>query len=642
MTYKPQTPKNPSGVFRTIVLGRVSTPQQQESNIQASYDYVRPIIKQIYDGPSEVKELGEQGSGMLTDRATILEASAELETGQWDLVLMEDLSKAYRNPRWQAAFVQDAVDLNTRVICPGDQLDTFEDNWEVTLAAATIRHGLHIPDTRRRVRRTADYSFRHGGMVQKVRYGYRKLSKEEAASGQFGPQGLRIAKLPECTPVIQEIRRRLLENLRPMMVVNWLNEHNIKPGPYVRNGRWTVAVLRDTMCDPLLSGTRTFRKTRYRPIFKTGKHKRETNREPLSEQQPELAHLDRQEQDSLLQAMGWSYHQRSPKPRPKSPRRGVPREQTLWPGQGTICAACGERMHLMGEYLKCRNVCGRYGQTCWNHVQVPVKVLRAGVLGWLVSVVSAQPAVRATLVDWLWEVVQKACNSSGRFIEALQRHIDELVEQEERIARAIVLGGNIPSFVEQAGQIRQKIKKAKDSIAKAQGKTGALARFQTKGQFAEHFEEGLLMAAGASCDVGKALRTIIPDLVIHPVQALDSGLVRPRAKVTLRLAEIMKENQHNLGTIVENLEVRGVLDLFTSPSHIAVIPQYLEARASATAKDRKLSGDNAAKILGVNRMTIKRACDYLHRMKAEETTELYRELHDRPEHASRWKPRQKD
>jgi DNA invertase Pin-like site-specific DNA recombinase len=104
MTYKAQKPKDPNGLFRTLVLGRVSTPKQSESNIQASYDYVRPIIKQIYDGPVEVKEFGEQGSGMLTERATILEAYAELETGRWDLVLMEDLSKAYRNPRWQVAF----------------------------------------------------------------------------------------------------------------------------------------------------------------------------------------------------------------------------------------------------------------------------------------------------------------------------------------------------------------------------------------------------------------------------------------------------------------------------------------------------------------------------------------------------------
>jgi hypothetical protein len=190
MTYKAQKPKDPDGLFRALVIGRVSTTKQQESNIEASYDYVRPILKQIYEGPVEIKELGEQGSGLLTERATILEAIADLETGRWDLVLMEDISRAYRNPRWQFAFVQDAVDLETRVICPGDQLDTFEENWEVTMGAAALRHGLHIPDTRRRVRRTADHSFRHGGMVQKIRFGYPSGGGQGVLSGRQGaPQG---------------------------------------------------------------------------------------------------------------------------------------------------------------------------------------------------------------------------------------------------------------------------------------------------------------------------------------------------------------------------------------------------------------------------------------------------------------------
>ena len=76
------------------------------------------------------------------------------------------------------------------MICIGDNLDTSDENWEITMGAAALRHGLHIPDTRRRVGRTTTHSFHRGGMVQKIRYGYRKLAhKEEADSGQFGPKG---------------------------------------------------------------------------------------------------------------------------------------------------------------------------------------------------------------------------------------------------------------------------------------------------------------------------------------------------------------------------------------------------------------------------------------------------------------------
>ena len=133
---------------------------------------------------------------MLADRATMREAENLIASGSVDLVIAEDLSRIYRNPRFQYAFVQDAVDRGVRVICIADNLDTADENWEVNLSTAAVRHGLFIPDTCRRVRRTATESFHRGGMVQKVRFGYRKLTGEEAASGEFGPRDCVLRALP--------------------------------------------------------------------------------------------------------------------------------------------------------------------------------------------------------------------------------------------------------------------------------------------------------------------------------------------------------------------------------------------------------------------------------------------------------------
>jgi len=96
---------------------------------------------------------------MIVDRASIVEAEHEIETGLWDLVLMEDLSKAYRNPRISTPLCRTGVDAETRVICTGDNLDTAILNGKSRWDRAALRRGLHIPDTRRRVRRTATYEF---------------------------------------------------------------------------------------------------------------------------------------------------------------------------------------------------------------------------------------------------------------------------------------------------------------------------------------------------------------------------------------------------------------------------------------------------------------------------------------------------
>jgi site-specific DNA recombinase len=132
----PLTPKDPRGPLRVLMLGKISTIHQDIENIQASYRYVEGYLNQIYKGPLHVKRLGERGSGMRTDRPSIVEAELDIETGTWDLVIMEELSRAYRNPRHQSAFVQNAVDAGTRVICIGDNLDTADEQWETSLLEA--------------------------------------------------------------------------------------------------------------------------------------------------------------------------------------------------------------------------------------------------------------------------------------------------------------------------------------------------------------------------------------------------------------------------------------------------------------------------------------------------------------------------
>jgi len=227
----PLRPKDPGGPLRVIIIGRISTVHQQEESIEASYQYVEEYLRQIYHGPLEIKHLGERASGMLAERATMREAEDLIATGQWDVVIAEDLSRIFRNPRHQYNFVQDVVDSDTRLICIADNLDTASENWETMMGAATLRHGLTVPDTRRRVRRTATYAFHRGGMVQKVRYGYRKLTREEADSGHFGPKGLALAKRPECTPVIRAMRDRVLRGDAYRSVADWLNDEGIEAPP---------------------------------------------------------------------------------------------------------------------------------------------------------------------------------------------------------------------------------------------------------------------------------------------------------------------------------------------------------------------------------------------------------------------------
>ena len=275
----PLIPKNPHGRLQVLGLGRISkakeTEEQSKVTLESSEMAAKQYLSKHYDGEIEFLFLGEQISGMVVDRETMLEAYRLVETREWDLVLAEELRCVYRNPRHQLAFVQDMVDLEQRFISIVDCLDTADENWATNLAIATVRHGLTVDDASRRVRRTADKAFSGGGMVLKVGYGYRRLSREEAKSGQFGPVGLREVKIPEATPVWRDIRTMLIATRSPAYAIEWLKAQKIPTGPYVRDEEWRTANLKGAARNPKLYGTRVFRRTKCIRIYKTGKVRRQ-------------------------------------------------------------------------------------------------------------------------------------------------------------------------------------------------------------------------------------------------------------------------------------------------------------------------------------------------------------------------------
>ena len=80
ITCAPLEPKDPTGPLNVVAMGRISTVHQDIENIEASHRYIQDYLGHVYQGPMQITLLGEQASGMLTDRATIREAE-ELVAG---------------------------------------------------------------------------------------------------------------------------------------------------------------------------------------------------------------------------------------------------------------------------------------------------------------------------------------------------------------------------------------------------------------------------------------------------------------------------------------------------------------------------------------------------------------------------------
>jgi site-specific DNA recombinase len=643
----PLIPKVPGGPLRVLMMGRISTPHQDMESIDAGHRDVSKFLDRIYQGLLHVKQLGGRGSGMRTDRDSIVEAEEEIATGTWDLAIAPDLGRFYRNPRHLYAFVQNAVDEDTRVITEADDFDTADASWHLKMGVAAIQHGMVIPDTQRRVRSKARYEFHQGRMVQKIRYGYTKLTAEAAAAGP-GPAGLLLARKPECTPYIQEMRRRVLAGEPYTVVAAWLIGEEVDPGPYVKGG-WTGRLVADLLRDPILSGTRTFGDWLSTTTYKTGKPRRRRNAAtPELEHYVELEHMTPAEQAELIAFMDARAEPNRDAVGPAHPLFNKPRAQALWPAQHPRCGICGETMYRYETHsMKCRGTFVARkpegadpspGPHCWNHVQVDCREIRARVLEGVLAHCEGVPGFREALVDAAWSELEAEAKRAGRSGRSIEEEIEDLVKRSRFLAKAIAKGGELDPLLEEMTEVKGQQEAARARLAARQaGASGP--RLGSRGEVSNELEAALSLLAATSYDFAKLMRRVIPTFTIVPVQALDSGLVRARGKLVLRLAALLEDGKGPAGggdvTAPCEGDVALTIDLFEPPSHIRAIGACLEARRA----NPRLSLVKISEETGILRMTVKRALDYVKLMEAEGLADPYRELTSRPDSASRWRHR---
>lgn len=636
--FRPLIASHADGVLRSVILGRKSKPNLANENesIEASMDDAEKHVLDKHEGPKSITRLGEQISGMVPDRDTIRRCQDLMDAGEVDVIITEDIGRIFRNPRHMWAFVQDCVDANVRLIAVADNIDTADEDWETALSIATVRHGFAVPDASRRVRRSAIYAFRNGGNVQKVKFGYRKLSKEEAASGLYGPPKLRIAKVPELTPVLQEIRRMVvdIERFRSYAdIAIWLNDEGFDPGPYSTSRKWTGPVVSSIAQDDILAGFRTFQKSLSKRVYKTGKcKKRRNDGVPEKIHYPELAHFTMEEWTELQAAVALRAGRQKGKKGREHSRFDVPRHKALFPAQHMRCMICQHLYYPCARgRFKCKCSFKKSIARCWNHVEVDAELTRIRVIGWLITQFDQLPDFRKQVAQVAWDTLRALQARSGSGCENWSRQIAGLEKDATRLARAYRTTGS-ESILTHLTDVEKSLAKAKAKLAAATAANEASQPFLSLSDVNDRLEEALLMMASRSFEFADFLRRILVRFEILPVQAIDSGLVRPRAFVTFACAGSGGDKSS-----VRHIE--AVIDLFDPPKHVRHLGACVQAHQKVLSNGRRPSYKHIAAEIGIDHMTVMRAIKLNDLMIERGISRPYVELRQQPASASRWKPR---
>jgi site-specific DNA recombinase len=563
----PLQPKD-GNMLKVLTIGRISTPHQDMAMIEAQYFEVQRTLESIYDKPFDLTTLGEQASGENVLRSTFLEAIELIETGQFDLAILFDLSKASRSQQFMWMFINMCVDHGTRFISIGDNIDTADPTWEISAGAATLIHGTHIQHTRHRVKAQGDAAFDKGGMVTKIPFGYRKISEDEAAAGANGSAGLRMAKIDEDTPVIRGMMDRVLAGNTYESISAWLNDQDVPTGPYVEAERWNGKRVRKLLRNPLIHGERVRSRDQIIRRRTDGKKIRRRNDSPTTKVWPVLAHLTPDEHYELIAEMDRRVAAHPRRQRAKIEPKGRARSKTLFPGQLMTCGVCGSPFYWRGNIgLQCSNRGDPDKGECWNHVQVNGDIARTRIRNLLLGLCDDRHDLKETLVKTALAECERLRGRGDRETDRIQADIKRLQKEQGNLVDMIRHAGEIDVLIEPMQRTTIQLDRANKKLATLQKQSDVAPVIADADTVEAHLPDILDYLLANSYDFSALLRRVIPKFIVHPLQAVDSGKPVARAQVTFNFAALAdrdpaREYKPRPG------DFSVTLDLFDRPAHV--------------------------------------------------------------------------
>ena len=503
-----------------------------------------------------------QCSGQYLDRKEFLELGDLVDTGEYDIVIAEDLGRILR--RMQAfTFCEDAEDSQTRVIAFNDFLDTKEENWRQVAFFAAYKNQSFCIETSKRIKRTFPARFLAGGIFMCNQYGYIKTGSTDED----------VSKDPEAVEVYESWISMLEDGARYSEVARWLIANKVPTGPYCRSKKWTGAMVKRLTYNPIIKGERHRNKRYSKRTNKTGRPK-SVKAPPemlLVRPAPHLAFVEPERWDRLIRQLDKrnKKYQRSAEQK-NDPRAGIPKKQTRWPGQHIRCGVCGRLFVFGGHGRKERMMCnGAREYQCWNAMTISGPEVASSVGDVLRELVQGLP-------DFDQEWAEEYESQRSEMMVSQSSELDSLRKQrakEERsLGKYIEALGELKSssaLIGKIGSTESLIDDLNDEIFKLEKKQRANPTLPSLADIQQEASAAFTDMTNESPEFGRLMRSVVDDFFVLPYRLADGGNVQPRICFRASLGGLV--GQQN----IPNLEFQRTVDLATRPKRLQFLTEVV-------------------------------------------------------------------
>jgi hypothetical protein len=631
--------------LRVLIYARYSTEEQNPRSIQDQVDFCKKVLAALELTDVEIEEISDEGiSGEIASRPGIDQVREGVQDLQWDLILVEDSSRLYRNETACFELVESAVDQRIRVICFHDYVDTADEDWDGRLHDAQRQHSQSNRYTALRIIRAHDGLWDMGAAIGRLLSGYlRKHSipatEREPAKGPFFDE---IA--PQWESTIQETFERIAAGASTWQVADWLTSTGLPRISNSSSETWSdknvIALIGRTTYRGVEERGKTISKKHYR----SGRRKQVRN-DPENVRSREMPHL-RMVSDHLWYAANDAIKKAALAPEPpRGPDHrlyGIPRDSRRPLSKILVCGRCQSGMNVTGPNGHCCSLSEqRTGKTCWNKATAKIDITHAAIRDALLRELTRLEAVPAA--DWLDAVTTLLGDDgqAGQRQTTLENEIRELetgLQNLYDIAESGKQKEGLAQRIDEREETRDRRIAELEELKRGQ----QLAEFSHK-EFAGHFESIKERILKMERDVQADLKLLVGTIEASPFQQFGSakvvlrgrfqfhpvGLLPPR----LRLALNSRYGDDLSSKLPEWLQpVSFSVDLFQPSAG----PSY-GIEAERLEREKGLGLTAIGKRLGITKRKANIAVQFGRKLRAAGLTDPFIELTECPQSASRWK-----
>lgn len=397
--------------MRAAIYARYSSENQRPESIEDQVAACRRLASQRGLSVLQNHIYADQAqSGARRDRQGLSAVVAAAQSGQFDVVLVDDLSRLARDNYLMLSVIAELHFEGVRVVSVADGLDSEDEEATLGIQIRGIFNELQLRDLKKKTLRGQMGQKERGFSVGERTFGYKSVPVGTIRMDKKGrprPEGYRMEIEPREAAVVLRVFKAYADGLSLTRIVCMLNEEQV-PGRMRAAKGWSPATVSRLLDNEKYVGRWVWNKTESRRDPRTGRRRRFTK--------PESEWVV-QEDESLRivpQALWEQVRARREEVRRSWPggkgRRGFSREQG------------GREQHFPTHLLSGSMVCGRCGATI---AQVSGKAGGYyGCLGAAKSACDNKMLVRRKLAE---AIVLKAVR------EQLSRaeHIRYLLEQVE-------------------------------------------------------------------------------------------------------------------------------------------------------------------------------------------------------------------